>query len=146
MPAPTAPTLSEVERIASHVELSLTELLQKADEEIGRAAADVEKGESLSVSLEKSNVFPPTVTDMIAIGDEAGALDVVLEKVSVMLKIDKTNAVQHCPDQYPVIHLFSCYQCFLIVSETAVGVNIPVDKAQSAKHLTLPSDISNFGI
>jgi len=35
--------LSEVERIASHVELSLTELIQKADEEIGRAAADVEK-------------------------------------------------------------------------------------------------------
>jgi len=35
--------LSEVERIASHVELSLTELLQKADEEIGKAASDVEK-------------------------------------------------------------------------------------------------------
>ena len=33
---------SEIERIASHVELSLTELLQKADEEIGKAAADVE--------------------------------------------------------------------------------------------------------
>ncbi len=30
--------LAEVERIAAHVELSLTELLQKADEEIGRAA------------------------------------------------------------------------------------------------------------
>ncbi|MBM4078487.1 MAG: DUF3883 domain-containing protein [Planctomycetes bacterium] len=35
--------LSEVERIASHVELSLTELLQKADEEIGKAASDVER-------------------------------------------------------------------------------------------------------
>jgi superfamily II DNA or RNA helicase len=33
---------TEIERIASHVELSLTELLQKADEEIGKAAADVE--------------------------------------------------------------------------------------------------------
>jgi len=36
--------LDEVERIAEHVELSLTELLQKVDEEIGKAAADVEKG------------------------------------------------------------------------------------------------------
>ena len=36
--------LTEVERIAEHVELSLTELLQRADEEIGRAAADVEEG------------------------------------------------------------------------------------------------------
>jgi hypothetical protein len=35
--------LSEVERIAEHVELSLTELLQKADEEIGRTAAEVER-------------------------------------------------------------------------------------------------------
>lgn len=35
--------LSEVDRIAAHVELSLTELLQKADEEIGRAALDVEQ-------------------------------------------------------------------------------------------------------
>jgi hypothetical protein len=35
--------LSEIERIVSHVELSLNELLQKADEEIGRAAEDVEK-------------------------------------------------------------------------------------------------------
>ncbi|MBI4495926.1 MAG: helicase, partial [Deltaproteobacteria bacterium] len=36
--------LSEVERIAAHVELSLTELLQKVDDEIGRAASAVEQG------------------------------------------------------------------------------------------------------
>jgi superfamily II DNA or RNA helicase len=35
--------LTEVERVSVHVELSLTELLQRADEEIGRAAADVEQ-------------------------------------------------------------------------------------------------------
>ncbi len=35
--------LSEVDRIASHVELSLTELLQRTDEEIGKAASDVEQ-------------------------------------------------------------------------------------------------------
>jgi superfamily II DNA or RNA helicase len=39
-----AERLSEVERIAEHVELSLTELLQKTDEEIGRAASEVEQG------------------------------------------------------------------------------------------------------
>ena len=38
-----AERLSEIERIAAHVELSLTELLQKADEEIGRAASEVEQ-------------------------------------------------------------------------------------------------------
>jgi superfamily II DNA or RNA helicase len=38
-----AERLSEVERIAMHVELSLTEILQKVDEEIGKAAAEVEQ-------------------------------------------------------------------------------------------------------
>ena len=35
---------AETARIAAHVELSLTELLQKADDEIGRAAAEIEQG------------------------------------------------------------------------------------------------------
>jgi len=39
-----AERITELERIAEHVELSLTELLQRTDEEIGRAAADVEEG------------------------------------------------------------------------------------------------------
>ena len=51
-----------------------------------KAADDVEKGQSLADSLEKANVFNPTVVDMIAVGDEAGALDVILEKVSSVLK------------------------------------------------------------
>lgn len=34
--------LGEIERVANHVELSLTELLQRADDEIGRAIADVD--------------------------------------------------------------------------------------------------------
>ena len=39
-----AERLAEVERVADHVELSLTELLQRTDDEIGRAGADVEQG------------------------------------------------------------------------------------------------------
>lgn len=36
--------VTEIDRIADHVELSLTELLLKADEEIGRAASEVDQG------------------------------------------------------------------------------------------------------
>jgi len=36
--------LAEVERISDHVDLSLTELLQRVDEEVGRAFEDKEKG------------------------------------------------------------------------------------------------------
>jgi hypothetical protein len=35
--------VAEVDRISAHVDMSLTELLQKVDEEIGRAAAEVEQ-------------------------------------------------------------------------------------------------------
>ena len=38
-----AERLAEVERISEHVELSLTEVLQRTDEEIGRAAEEVDK-------------------------------------------------------------------------------------------------------
>ena len=40
-----AERLQEIDRISASIELSLTELLQRADEEIGRAAADVEQGQ-----------------------------------------------------------------------------------------------------
>lgn len=36
--------LAEVERVSAHVELSLTELLQRTDEEIGRAVAEMNRG------------------------------------------------------------------------------------------------------
>jgi superfamily II DNA or RNA helicase len=39
-----AERLSELDRIAAHVELSLTEVLQRTDDEIGRASEDVDKG------------------------------------------------------------------------------------------------------
>jgi len=43
----------------------------------------VEKGGKLEEQLRKeSHVFPPLVVDMIAIGDEAGALDVMLNKLA----------------------------------------------------------------
>ena len=35
---------AETDRIAAHIELSLTELIQKADEEIGRASEEIEQG------------------------------------------------------------------------------------------------------
>ncbi|MBM3127634.1 MAG: DUF3883 domain-containing protein [Chloroflexi bacterium] len=39
-----AERLNEIAHIAQHIELSLTELIQKADEEIGRASMEIEKG------------------------------------------------------------------------------------------------------
>jgi type IV pilus assembly protein PilC len=42
----------------------------------------VKRGESLAVPLARHEVFPPMVTQMMAVGEETGALDAMLSKVS----------------------------------------------------------------
>jgi type IV pilus assembly protein PilC len=44
--------------------------------------AGVKEGETIARPLSQADVFPPMVTQMIAIGEETGALDVMLGKVS----------------------------------------------------------------
>ena len=44
--------------------------------------AGVKEGETIAHPLTQADVFPPMVTQMIAIGEETGALDVMLAKVS----------------------------------------------------------------
>jgi type IV pilus assembly protein PilC len=44
--------------------------------------AGVKEGETIAKPLGEADVFPPMVTQMIAIGEETGALDVMLAKVS----------------------------------------------------------------
>jgi type IV pilus assembly protein PilC len=55
------------------------------NEVIGRAALDVKdsvrSGESMSSPLGKHEVFPPMVVQMIAVGEDTGALDNMLDKV-----------------------------------------------------------------
>jgi type IV pilus assembly protein PilC len=46
------------------------------------AQAAVKSGESLARPLEAHPVFPPMVTQMIAVGEETGALDEMLEKIA----------------------------------------------------------------
>jgi type IV pilus assembly protein PilC len=53
---------------------------------VGDAVADtqaaVKSGESLARPLEAHPIFPPMVTQMIAVGEETGALDELLEKIA----------------------------------------------------------------
>jgi type IV pilus assembly protein PilC len=53
---------------------------------IGRAVVDVQnsvrEGESIARPLSKHPVFPPMVVQMIAVGEETGQVDVMLEKVA----------------------------------------------------------------
>jgi type IV pilus assembly protein PilC len=49
---------------------------------IREASESVRQGETLGAPLTKSQVFPPMVTRMISIGEKAGSLEALLEKIS----------------------------------------------------------------
>ncbi|MCC7290052.1 type II secretion system F family protein [bacterium] len=49
---------------------------------VGEAKKEVEKGVPLALPIARANVFPMIVSQMIAVGEESGELDKVLEKVA----------------------------------------------------------------
>ena len=64
------------------------------EEAFSNAAEEVEKGGNLSASLGQAGIIPPVLLDMINIGEEAGALDVVLEKASNNLQEEVDNTLE----------------------------------------------------
>jgi type IV pilus assembly protein PilC len=53
----------------------------------------VSTGTSLTVSMQNANVFPPMVIQMVAIGEESGALDGMLGKVADFFEAEVDDAV-----------------------------------------------------
>jgi type IV pilus assembly protein PilC len=49
---------------------------------IGDVSAAVKEGESIARPLERHAIFPPMVVQMIAVGEETGALDTMLSKIA----------------------------------------------------------------
>ena len=55
---------------------------------VERAIGQIEAGKNISSPLEESGLFPPMVTNMIAIGEEAGTLTELLDKVAEFYEDD----------------------------------------------------------
>ncbi len=62
---------------------------------IGKIKEDVTGGISLNVTLKASNAFPPLLVAMVAIGEESGALDAMLEKVATHYEDEVDDAVDN---------------------------------------------------
>ncbi len=56
--------------------------------------AEVSTGSSLTVAMENSGVFPPMVTQMVAIGEESGQLDSMLGKTADFFEAEVDEAVE----------------------------------------------------
>ncbi len=61
-------------------EVSNNFVVQRA---LANVAESVRKGESIAAPLAKETVFPAMVTQMVAVGEDAGSLEVMLEKIAV---------------------------------------------------------------
>jgi type IV pilus assembly protein PilC len=59
-----------------------------AAEDIERARMSIKEGDLMSPVLAKSKFFPPMTVSMIAVGEESGSLDVLLEKLAVFYEQD----------------------------------------------------------
>jgi type IV pilus assembly protein PilC len=60
---------------------------------LASAKDSLRKGRPLSEPLKKSWVFPPLVTRMIAIGEETGALETMLDKIADFYEAEVDNTV-----------------------------------------------------
>lgn len=55
------------------------------------ASLNIEQGNRISDELDKQNIFPPTVIQMVAVGEETGQLPELLEKVSIFYEEEVEN-------------------------------------------------------
>jgi type IV pilus assembly protein PilC len=63
------------------------------EEAIGKVRAGVERGESVVEPLRASDVFPNMVSQMIAIGEQTGALDAMLGKIADFYEQEVDSAI-----------------------------------------------------
>jgi type IV pilus assembly protein PilC len=60
---------------------------------VGDVQVSVREGESIAKPLSKHSVFPPMVVQMLAVGEETGAVDTMLDKVAQFYDNEVTAAV-----------------------------------------------------
>lgn len=67
---------------------------EKFKKAVRTATASVQKGTSISSAITQTGVFPPLLSQMIAVGEETGKLDEILEKVSTYFEQEAEGAVK----------------------------------------------------
>lgn len=65
------------------------------DRALATVAKDVEKGQSLAVSLAKHEAFPMIVSQMVSVGEQTGKLDDVLNRVAGYFEVESEHAIKN---------------------------------------------------
>ena len=62
-------------------------------EAISKASKDVEEGKGLSGPLTQSGLFPPLVTEMVAVGEQSGTLEKMLNRVATAYETESQSDI-----------------------------------------------------
>lgn len=57
------------------------------------AAKDVEEGQTLSLPLARSGFFPPMASEMIAVGEQSGTLEVMLQRIANAYEVEAATRI-----------------------------------------------------
>ena len=96
---------------------------------VNRIKDDVSVGYQLNVAMRQVGLFPHMVMQMTAIGEEAGALDVMLFKVAEFYEQEVSNAVDTLST---LIEPFVMLIIGVIVGGMVIGMYLPIFKLAAA--------------
>ena len=94
-------------------------------EAVKRIKEDVAVGHQLNLAMRQVNLFPPMVTQMTAIGEEAGALDTMLIKVAQFYEQEVNNAVDALSS---LMEPFIMVVIGTLVGGMVIGMYLPIFK------------------
>ena len=95
---------------------------------VKRIREDVAVGHQLQLAMKQTTLFPNMVTQMVAIGEEAGALDAMLFKIAEFYETEVNNAVDALSSLLePMIMVV----IGLVVGSMVVGMYLPIFKLGS---------------
>ncbi|HEV7490424.1 MAG TPA: type II secretion system F family protein [Rhodanobacteraceae bacterium] len=95
---------------------------------VKRIREDVSVGHQLQLAMRQTNLFPNMVVQMIAIGEEAGALDKMLFKVAEFYEQEVNNAVDALSS---LLEPFIMVIIGVLVGGMVIGMYLPIFKLAS---------------
>ena len=63
-------------------------------DEIAELKGDISEGERLSTKMKQSEIFPPVAVNMVAVGEETGALETTLMRVAETYEVETDRAIK----------------------------------------------------
>jgi type IV pilus assembly protein PilC len=90
---------------------------------VERVYDEVRQGGSIAKPMSKTSVFPPMVTQMVAVGEETGKLDEMLSKVADFYDMEVENAVEALTSLLEPIMVVGIGG---IVGSVVIGMYLPI--------------------